>query len=496
MILYAFMMGCSGHQSPGLWVHPADRSQYHNKLTYWTDHARLLEAGHFDGLFLADVLGGYDVYGGNLHAALLSGSQFPVIDPLLLVSAMAAATTNLSFGLTATTSYVHPYELARRFSTLDHLTNGRVGWNVVTGYLDSAARQFGAKNQDLHAKRYQVADEYMDVVYKLWESSWADDAVVQDPKKKRSSDGSTFEATYTRPERVRQIDHKGTYFESVPGPHICEPSPQRTPLIYQAGSSGPGMEFAAKHAEVIFIAAHKPVVAKKHVDTARAGAEKAGRDPASLKVLALLCPIIGKTDEEAQQKYDEYLENASDEGALALFGGWTGIDLSQYGEDEELRAIESNAIKSAVENFATQDPTVPKWTKKAVADMIKLGGLGPTIVGGPESIANQLEEWMSESGVDGFNLAYTIAPGTFQDFIELVVPILKQRGRVWPEYPQVTQSHAELATQGPKKGFGINETVGLTSREKLYGVGQKKLRDDHYASKFTWKAGADAPSLD
>ncbi|KAJ9480332.1 Xenobiotic compound monooxygenase [Pseudozyma hubeiensis] len=486
MILYAFMMGCSGHQSPGLWTHPADRSRHHNKLSYWVDHAKLLESGHFDGLFLADVLGGYDVYGGNLNAALASGAQFPVIDPLLLISAMAAATTDLSFGITATTSYVHPYELARRFSTLDHLTNGRVGWNVVTGYLDSAARQFGAKNQELHAKRYEVADEYMDVVYKLWESSWADDAVIHDASK----------PTYTRPERVRQINHKGKYFESVPGPHICEPTPQRSPVIYQAGSSGPGMAFASKHAEVIFIAAHKPEVAKKRVEAARQGAAAAGRDPASLKVLALLCPIIGKTDEEAQQKYDEHLKYGSDEGALALFGGWTGIDLSTYGEDEELRAIESNAIKSAVENFATQDPTVPKWNKRAVANKIKLGGLGPTIVGGPESIADQLQSWVDDAGVDGFNLAYTLAPGTFEDFVTLVVPILKKRGVVWSDYPKVPQPHPESVTDGPQKGFGINETIGITSREKLYGVGQKTFRKDHYASKFTWKAGQDAPSLD
>ncbi|TKY86257.1 hypothetical protein EX895_005082 [Sporisorium graminicola] len=454
IILYAFMMGCSGHQSPGLWTHPADRSRHHNKLSYWIDHAKLLEAGHFDGLFLADVLGGYDVYAGNLDAALSSGAQFPVIDPLLLISAMAAATTNLSFGITATTSYVHPYELARRFSTLDHLTNGRVGWNVVTGYLDSAARQFGAKNQDLHAKRYEVADEYMDVVYKLWESSWADDAVVQDPSK----------PLYTRPER--------------------------------AGSSGPGMAFAAKHAEVIFIAAHKPEVAKKRVDAARAGAKEAGRDPASLKVLALLCPIIGKTDEEAQAKYKEHLEQGSDDGALALFGGWTGIDLSTYSEDEELRATESNAIKSAVENFATQDPHVPKWNKAAVANKIKLGGLGPTIVGSPSSVANQLQDWVDKAGVDGFNLAYTLAPGTFEDFVQLVVPILKERGVVWADYPQVEQPQKENVTDGPKEGFGINEHVGITSREKLYGVGQKTFRKDHYASKFTWKAGQEAPALD
>lgn len=485
-ILYAFMMGTSGHQSPGLWTHPADRSKYHNRLSYWTDHAKLLEAAHFDGIFLADVLGGYDVYTKSLDPALASGAQFPVIDPLLLISAMAAATTNLSFGITATTSYVHPYELARRFSTLDHLTNGRVGWNVVTGYLDSAARQFGAKNQELHAKRYEVADEYMDVVYKLWESSWADDAVLHDRKS----------GVYTRPERVRQINHKGKYYESVPGPHICEPSPQRTPVIYQAGSSGPGMAFASKHAEVIFIAAHKPDVAKKRVDAARAGAAEAGRDPSTLKVLALLCPIIGRTNEEAEAKYKEHLEHGSDDGALALFGGWTGIDLSTYGPDEELRATESNAIKSAVENFATQDPTVPKWNKAAVANKIKLGGLGPTIVGGPESIADQLQEWVEKSGVDGFNLAYTLAPGTFEDFVELVVPILKKRGVVWGDYPSVEQPREEEVEDGPKTGYGRGEKVGITTREKLYGVGQKRLRSDHYASKFTWKAGQEGPALD
>ncbi|KAN0060503.1 hypothetical protein ACQY0O_007838 [Thecaphora frezii] len=454
-VLYAFMMGCSGHQSPSLWTHPSDRSRHHNKLTYWTDHAKLLEKGRFDGLFLADVLGGYDVYNKNLDAALRSGAQFPVIDPLLLISAMAATTKDLSFGITATTSYQHPYELARRFSTLDHLTNGRVGWNVVTGYLDSAARQFVEQKQELHAKRYDVADEYMDVVYKLWESSWADDAVQHD----RQS------GVYTQPERVRAINHSGTYFPSVPGPHICEPSPQRTPLIYQAGSSGAGMAFAGKHAEVIFIAAHRADVARKRVEAAR------------LKVLALLCPIIGHTSEEARAKYEEHLSYGSDEGALALFGGWTGLDLAPFGDDEELRFSESNAIKSAVANFANQDPSVPKWTKREVAKEIKLGGLGPTIVGSPEEVADQLEAWMDESGVDGFKLAYTTAPGTFEDLVELVVPVLQQR------------------VARADKGFGEGEEVGLTSREKLYGVGQKRVREDHYANRFRWRAGQEAPPL-
>lgn len=199
-LLFAFEMACSGHQSPGLWTHPSDKSHLHNKLSYWTDLARLLESqGKFDGIFLADVLGIYDRYGSSPSAALESGAQVPLIDPSYTVPAMAAVTKNLSFGITSTTSYEPPYTLARRFSTLDHLTNGRIAWNVVTGYLDSAARQYGKKDQDLHSKRYEIADEYMDVVYKLWEASWADDSVKQDVEK----------GVYTDPSRVQEINHKG-----------------------------------------------------------------------------------------------------------------------------------------------------------------------------------------------------------------------------------------------------------------------------------------------
>lgn len=293
----------------------------------------------------------------------------------------------------------------------------------------------------------------------------------------------------------------------VPGPHICEPSLQRTPVIFQAGSSGPGLAFAGKHAEVVFIAAHNVQVAKGRVQAARQAAADAGRDPKSLKVLALLCPVVGRTDAEAQAKYDDYLAHGSEEGALALFGGWTGLDLSGYADDEELRtagptaAASSNAIKSAIEGFAQQDPGVQKWTKSAVANLIKVGGLGPTVVGSPESVADELQAWVDEAGVDGFNLAYAIAPGTFVDFIELVVPVLQQRGKVWEDYPATKEggweSWPEQKTlpedidpeRQPPTGFGSNEVLGLTTREKIYGVGQRHLRDDHYARRFTWAKG-------
>src|SRR6185437_12085700 len=179
--LNAFEMNCVVHQSPGLWRHPRDRSRDYRRLGGWIELARTLERGLFDGLFLADVLGVYDVFGGGPEAALRHATQTPVNDPLLLVPAMAAATEHLGFGVTVTLSYEPPFPLARRMSTLDHLTKGRAGWNIVTGYLNSAATGMGMAQQPRHDQRYELADDYMEAVYKLWEGSWEDGAVLRDP---------------------------------------------------------------------------------------------------------------------------------------------------------------------------------------------------------------------------------------------------------------------------------------------------------------------------
>jgi long-chain alkane monooxygenase len=178
--LNAFDMNCVGHQSPGLWTHPRDRADRYNTLDYWVELARILERGKFDALFLADVLGVYDVYRGLPDAANANAVQVPVNDPLLLVPAMAYVTRDLGFGVTCAVSYEHPYTLARRFATLDHLTGGRIGWNVVTGYLNSAAKGVGLARQPEHDTRYEIAEEYMQIVYKLWEGSWEDGAVLRD----------------------------------------------------------------------------------------------------------------------------------------------------------------------------------------------------------------------------------------------------------------------------------------------------------------------------
>ncbi|KAG7660329.1 uncharacterized protein J8A68_006166, partial [[Candida] subhashii] len=255
LILNAFAMACSGHQAPGLWKHPEDQSRHYNTIEYWTHLAQLLERGKFNAFFLADVLGGYDVYNGphNITAAASSGAQFPVGDPSAVVSAMAAVTKNIGFGLTYSTISEAPYHFVKRIGSLDHLTKGRIGWNVVSSYLDSAARNLlNGDPLPPHSERYERAEEYIEVVYKLFLSSWAEDAV-------ELKDG-----VFTNPEKVREINHKGRHFV-VPGPNIVEPIPQRLPVILQAGTSKAGKEFAAKNAEVVFITTFTPEVLGKQI---------------------------------------------------------------------------------------------------------------------------------------------------------------------------------------------------------------------------------------
>ncbi len=414
--LNAFEMNCVGHQSPGLWAHPRDRAAHYTDLDYWTGLARTLERGRFDGIFLADVLGIYDVYGGSPAAALRHAVQVPVNDPLLLIPAMAAVTEHLGFGVTCTLSYEPPYPLARRLSTLDHLTRGRVGWNIVTGYLNSAAAGMGLAEQPRHDQRYEVADEYMQVMYRLWEESWADDAVVRDKARRVFAD----------PAKIRRIDHRGRYYR-VDAIHLCEPSPQRTPVLYQAGASTRGRAFAAAHAECVFInGPSAPVVAAQVADLRRR-AVAAGRAADDLMIFSLATVIVAASDAAAEDKHAEYRRYADPEAALALFSGWTGVDFSRYRPEDELRYIETEAMRSALESFTSADPG-RVWTVRELARHVAIGGRGPLFVGGPQRIADTMQEWVAATGVDGFNLAYAVTPESFEDFVDLVVPELQRRG--------------------------------------------------------------------
>jgi long-chain alkane monooxygenase len=375
ILVNAFDMNTPTHLVSGTWKHPDSQAWRYKDLHYWTDLAQLLERGLFDGLFIADVIGVYDVYGGSPDAALRAGAQIPANDPMLLVSAMAYVTQHLGFGITASTSYEHPFTFARRMSTLDHLTNGRIGWNIVTSYLNSGALNVGLDAQVRHDNRYEIADEYLEVVYKLWEGSWEDNAVVLDREN----------GVYTDPSRVHPIAHDGTYFR-VPGIHMSEPSPQRTPMLYQAGASSRGRRFAAEHAEAIFITEPKAEIVARRIADIRGLAAAAGRDRYDVKVFSGFGVITGETRAEARRKHDLYRRLIEPDGALALWSGWLGFDLAGYDLDDPLEIVASDAIQSLAETFGDGD-----WTLRDVVDRLAVTADGPVAVGDAREVADQIQ---------------------------------------------------------------------------------------------------------
>lgn len=414
ILLNAFDMNTVGHIQQGMWRHPRDRSDRYAELSYWTDLAKTLERGLFDGLFLADVLGVYDVFGGGADTALREAVQVPLADPLMLIPAMAVVTKNLGFGVTCTTTYEPPYLFARRMSTLDALTGGRIGWNIVTGYLDSAARAVGLPVQVPHDERYDWADDYLDTVYRLWEGSWEDGALVRD----RTT------GVFTDPARVHRVQGAGRY--KMDAMHLCAPTPQRTPLLYQAGASSRGREFAATHAECVFVNG----IDKRQV--AELVADLRARSKHPLKIFVGATIVTGRTDAEAADKLADYRSYASVDGALAQFSASTGMDFSKLDMDAPIKGGPTQANQSNVESITTRAASV--WTKRKLIDSFILGSRQPPIVGGPAMVADALESWVREADVDGFNLSRTVTPECVEDIVDLIVPELQARGVYKTEY--------------------------------------------------------------
>ncbi len=443
----AFDMVVPVHQSPGLWRHPESQIDRFDQLSYWTGLSQTLERAGFTSLFLADVPGIYDVYGGSHHAAARGGVQYPLLDLQVMVPALAAATTHLGFGITASVTYEQPYLLARRFATLDHLTGGRIAWNIVTSYQDSAARNLGLEGQIPHDERYDRADEFMEVMYKLFERSIAEGAVVADRQA----------GVFVDPEKVRGIGHRGRWF-TVPGEMLTHPGPQRTPLLFQAGSSARGQKFAVDHGEAIFVINADPKKLAKQVEGTRAALLQAARDPQSVKFSAMATIVVGETEAEARARFQEYKKYVDTEAALALFGGWTGVDLSGLNEGDYVADVATEANQSAL-GFFTKDPK-KKWTVREVAEFVSIGGRGPTIVGDPAQVVDQLVEYQQISGVDGFNVSAAVRPADFERFEHYVTPELRRRGLL-PERPQTP----------------------VTLREALLGAGPH-LAEDHPARRL------------
>jgi FMN-dependent oxidoreductase (nitrilotriacetate monooxygenase family) len=453
LILNLFEMACISHITHGLWPLPGNNRHRFDELEYWTELAEILEDGGFDAVFLADVIGAYDVFRDGPETALTEGLQSPNLDPLLVIPAMAAVTKRLGFGATFSTTYEPPFAFARRASTLDHLTKGRFGWNIVTSYLPNAARNFGLDGEIPHDRRYELADEYLDVLYKLWEGSWDDDAVIYDRERRIATD----------PSKVRYIDHVGATHR-VAGPHIVHPSPQRTPVLFQATGSPAGTEFAGRHAELVFTGGRTAEDFRANVAAMTDAAQRSGRGREDIKFIVQAGVIVGRTEEEAADKWRLYRENTSLDGILAHSS--LPVDITRVPRDVTV----AEAVRLAGKDL-DRVPFLPLHkTVGEVLDGLRAGrNERYFVVGTPSVVADEIERWLDEDGVDGINLRQFHSFDTARDFAELVVPELRRRGRL---------GEASASSQ--------------TLRERLFGRGPR-LPENHIATRYRGGVNLDVP---
>jgi FMN-dependent oxidoreductase (nitrilotriacetate monooxygenase family) len=444
MIFNAFNIFSVSHHDQGMWAWPGSKQLDYNSLEYWADIARTLERGCFDTLFFADVLAPYEAFAGSRERAVFSGMQFPINDPGELIPALAYATENLGFVLTQNILQEPPYAFARKMSTLDHLTRGRIAWNIVTTFLPGAGRNLGFGGLPEHEDRYARADDYIDVVYKLWEASWEDDAVVRDRARQQYSD----------PAKVHEINHVGPFYDVV-GPHLSEPSPQRTPFLIQAGVSPRGRDYAGRNAEGLFINALSPEEAGPIVADVRAAAVRHGRRADQVKLLGILGFVVGSTEEEAKRLHEEITDFQSIDANLAKQSVFLGYDFGQLDPKEPIGEIAKRpeGQEGIVAKLIGMSPS-PSYT---IGELVRwFGNLRE--VGTPEQIADRIQAWQ-DAGVDGMNVQYVVSPGSFEDFVEHVTPVLRKRG--------IMQDHYEEGTL----------------REKIFGNGPH-LPEEHRARGF------------
>ena len=454
LIVNLFEMACVSHITHGLWVLEGNNRHRTADIDYWTELAQVSEEAGFDAVFLADVVGAYDVFRGGPETALREGLQIPNLDPLALIPAMAAVTRNLGFGVTFSTSYEPPFSFARRMSTLDHLTRGRVGWNIVTSYLPNAARNFGLAEEIPHDRRYEIADEYLDVLYKLWEGSWDDGAVLADRQAK----------VYSDPDRVRYINHRGEHF-SVAGPHLTAPSRQRTPVLFQATGSPAGIAFAGKHAEVVFTGGRTAADFRANATAMDDAAIGQGRGADAIRYIVQAGVVVGRSEDDVAAKLKSYREHSSVDGILA-HGGFA-IDPGAYPRETPVADILRLEGK---EDAPLARTLAPGTTAGELLDNVRSGREGRYFVAGtPKVVADEIERWLDEDGIDGINLRQYHSFDTARDFGELVVPELRRRGRL-------------------REGY----TEGETLRERIFGPGRDRLPSDHFGARYRGGRNLDA----
>ena len=397
------------------WADPKDEQlDGLQDFAYWQDLARTLERGCFDGVFFADSPATHAVYKGSVVPSVQYGASWPNHDPMPLVAIMAAATKHLGIGVTLSTTGTTPYLATRRLSTLNYLSRGRVGWNIVSGFSLAEQMANGMGAQMAHDERYDQADEFMAICHELW-NSVPEDAILRNAATGQFAD----------PAKIKQVDFKGKYLSCKAVAPVL-PSSYGRPLLFQAGSSGRGMKFAMDHAEIIFaIQGHVPGMIKS-MEQLRTAAKEHGKTEAP-KVLFGLQPIVRSTEVEAKARMEDLKERIPLDAILARLSGVFGVDLSQFDPDRPMKEMETQASRGlmAATLSGADGGTV---TLRQAAAQWALSVAIPQLVGTPEHVAAEIERMWRETGCYGFNLSPTTNPDSVEDFVDQVVPILQKRG--------------------------------------------------------------------
>ena len=412
LTLFAFFFNPQGDHRMA-WRHPHAPGHEVFGLDYYRGLAEAAEAASIDAIFIADHLGVWDTGPSGIpHYAN------PRLEPLSLVAALSAVTKHIGLLVTASTSYNEPYNLARTFATTDHLSRGRVGWNVVTSALEEEARNFGLDTAKAHADRYARADEFVRVVKALWDS-WEDDAVVMDKAAGRFAD----------PAKVHYLDHAGAHFR-VKGPLNVPRPPQGHPVIVQAGSSEPGRELAAAQADVHFIIARTIEEGVRYRADMNARLARHGRTPGSMKLIPGVLPIVAASHAEAEDRQAALEALMLDPVAIDLLSSWAGVDLSTFPPDGPIPALPDLASHEGWKTWLkiVRDEANAALTVRQLARKIANTGAVPLLAGTATAIADQFEAWVTAGAADGFNLMFPLLPEDWMNFMREVVPELKRRG--------------------------------------------------------------------
>jgi FMN-dependent oxidoreductase (nitrilotriacetate monooxygenase family) len=411
-----------GHHEAS-WRHPAASPLPLTDIRYYQDLAQRAEAALFDSVFLADQL----ALGPDVAQAARTW-----LEPVTVLAAVAVATSRIGMIATASTTYTEPFNLARQFASLDHISNGRVAWNIVTSWLATAARNFGGTGQVSHADRYARGEEFMTVVKALWDS-WAEDAVVDDRAGGR----------YALPERIAPISHRGDFYQ-VAGPLNLPRCPQGRPVLVQAGSSDTGRRFAARHADAVFTAHVEKATAREFYADLKALAAAEGRSPGQVLILPGLSPMIAGTEAEAQRMANELNELADPEvGRKRLSGRFGGHDFSHLPLDRQLSPADF-PDPGSVEAARSRTEVILNLVRRQQPTLRQLlaylaGARGHfTTAGTPEQVADLIEDWFKDGAADGFNIMPPLLPAQLDVFSAEVIPLLQRRGLFRTEYTAAT----------------------------------------------------------